>query len=230
MTFARNCDQMQYEEYKDLYNSLKGPADVERLSDRYDARMLDSLYTQKTSREVKKRFYTVKQNSKRMLNEWKKGKSIVELADKYRFPPILTAMFLFLENGTSKKTFWSVINNPDILECPDAAAEVREAISKDIVYSPAANDRQRERGLWGEDLLHQWLDGQGITYRTENDLRGTEYTKTASWTTPWSTRATRSTGSRARPRSATTPSSNSIPGSSSSPTRRYSDRDLSFTG
>jgi len=32
--------------------------------------------------------------------------------------------------------------------------------------------------LWGEDLAHQWLDGQGITYRTENDLRDTEFTKT----------------------------------------------------
>lgn len=169
---------MQYEEYKDLYNSLRSPDDVERLKDRYDARMLDSLYTQKTSREVKKRFYIVKQNSKKMLNEWKKGRSIVELAEKYRFPPILTAMFLFLENGTSKKVFWSVINNPDILESPEAAAEVKEAIARDIVYSPEANDRQKARGLWGEDLLHQWLDGQGITYRTENDLRGTVYTKT----------------------------------------------------
>lgn len=169
---------MQYDEYKELYNSLKTAADVERLSDRYDPRMLDSLFTQKTTREVKKRFYPVKQSSKKMLKEWKSGTSIVDLAAKYRFPPILTAMFLFLENGTSKKEFWNVINDPTILKCPDATKEVMEAIEADIVYSPAANDRQRERGLWGEDLLHQWLDGQGITYRTENDLRGTEYTKT----------------------------------------------------
>ncbi len=169
---------MNYDDYKELYNSLRTADDVERLSEEYDPRMLDSLFTQKTTREVKKRFYTVKQNSTRMLKEWKRGMSILDLSKKYRFPPILTAMFIFLENGTSRKAFWSVINDPDILESAEAAEEVKAAIKADIVYSPAANERQRERGIWGEDLLHQWLDGQGVTYRTENDLRGTEYGKT----------------------------------------------------
>ncbi len=169
---------MKYEEYKDLYNSLRTAEDVERLFSEYDPRMLDSLFTQKTTREVKKRFYVVKQNSKKMLNEWRKGTSIMGLSRKYKFPPILTAMFIFLEDGASKKEFWSYIRDPDLLESEETADEVREAVEKDIVYSPAANDRQRERGIWGENLLHQWLDGQGVAYKTENDLRGTEFTKT----------------------------------------------------
>ncbi len=169
---------MKYEEYKQLYNQLRVPSDVERLSDTYDARMLDSLFTQKTTREVKKRFYIVKDASPKMLKEWNKGRSIMELSEKYRFPPLLTAMFIFLEDGATKKEFWAYVRDPSLLESEETAAEVQEAVDNDIVYSPAANDRQRERGLWGEDLLHQWLDGQGITYRTENDLRGTEFTKT----------------------------------------------------
>jgi len=171
-------DIVDYAEYKELYNSLRRPSDLEMHRGRYDDRLLDTLYTQKTSREVKKRFYMVKQNSERMLREWKKGKTILDLSYKYKFPPILTAMFIFLEDGTTRKDFWAVINDPDSLESPEVADEIREAIANDIVYSPAANDRQRERGLWGEDLAHQWLDGQGITYRTENDLRDTEFTKT----------------------------------------------------
>ena len=171
---------MEYAEYKELYNSLRTPADIEAHKGRYDDRLLDTLYTQKTSREVKKRFYIVKQNTPRMLKEWHKGKTIMDLSNKYRFPPILTAMFIFLEDGTSKKDFWAAINDPDSLESPEVADEIREAIENDIVYSPAANDRQRERGIWGEDLAHQWLDGQGVTYRTENDLRDSdvEFTKT----------------------------------------------------
>ena len=47
---------MKYDEYKDIYNQLRTPEDVERLSSTYDARMLDSLFTQKTTREVKKRY------------------------------------------------------------------------------------------------------------------------------------------------------------------------------
>ena len=169
---------MDYDEYRELYSSLKTAKDVERLSGEYDDRLLDTLFTQKTSREVKKNFYRVKQNSKRMLNEWSKGKSIVSLADKYRFPPILVAMFIFLEDGASKKEFWSYINDPNLLESEETANEVREAVKNDIVYSPEANNRQKERGIWGENLLHEWLDGQGVGYRTENDLRGTESTKT----------------------------------------------------
>ena len=169
---------MKYEEYKELYNSLRTADDVRRLSSEYDMRMLDSLFTQKTTREVKKRFYVVKQNSAKMLKEWREGTSIMGLSKKYKFPPILTAMFIFLEDGATKKEFWSYIRDPDLLESEETADEVREAVEQDIVYSPAANDRQRERGLWGEGLLHEWLDGQGVTYRTENDLRDTEFTKT----------------------------------------------------
>lgn len=171
---------MDYAEYKNLYNSLRKPSDLEAYRGQYDDRLLDTLYTQKTSRDVKKRFYIVKQNSARILKEWRKGKTILELSDKYRFPPILMAMFIFQEDGTSKKEFWSIIADPDSLESEDTAAEIREAIANDIVYAPEANVRQKERGIWGEDLTHKWLDGQGITYRTENDLRdsGEEYTKT----------------------------------------------------
>ncbi len=169
---------MRYEEYRKLYGELRSPADVERLSDRYDPRMLDSLFTQKTTREVKRNFYAVKNSSKKMLKEWQKGKSFMDLSRKYDFPPLLVAMFVFMEDGAGRKEFWSYVRDPDLLESPETAAEVREAIRNDIVYSPEANARQKERGLWGEGLLHEWLDGQGVTYRTENDLRGTEFTKT----------------------------------------------------
>jgi len=169
---------VEYAEYKELYNSLRKPSDLKAHEGRYDSRLLDTLYTQKTSRDVKKRFYVVKQNAPRMLKEWRKGKTIMDLSNKYKFPPILTAMFIFTEDGTSKKDFWASINDPDSLESPEVADEIREAIANDIVYSPDANQRQKERGIWGEELTHKWLDDQGITYRTENDLRGTEFTKT----------------------------------------------------
>ncbi|MDD7424277.1 MAG: TPD domain-containing protein [Candidatus Methanomethylophilaceae archaeon] len=168
---------MEYEEYRRLYNGLKGFEDVARLEELgYDSRLVRTLYTQKTSRDVKKRFHIVKQNSKKMLKEWKNGKTMMELAEKWRFPPVMTAMFLFLEDGASKKEFWGYINDPDLLRS-DVAEELREVISKDIVYSPAGNEEQRQRGIWGETLLQNWLDEQGIGYRTEKDIRG-EYEKT----------------------------------------------------
>lgn len=168
---------MEYQEYKELYNNLNSAKDVERyISEGYDHRLIQTLYTQKTSRDVKKRFYTVKNKSPVMLKLWKKGMSMMDIAEKYHFPPILTAMMIFQEDGATKKEFWDYVNDPDQLN-EDTARELKEVIANDLIYSPAANEEQRKRGIWGEDLLHQWLDGQGITYRVEDDLKGV-YEKT----------------------------------------------------
>jgi len=170
---------MEYEEYRKIYNSLNKPEDIDRLIEMgYDHRLLDTLYTQKIGRDVKKRFHFVKDKAPLMLKEWKKGRTIMEIADKYRFSPILTAMFIFQEDGASRKQFWDFIKTPELLESQQTADEIRDAVKNDLVYSPNANDRQKERGEWGESLLHDWLDGQNITYRTENDLRGGEGQKT----------------------------------------------------
>ena len=126
---------MRYEEYKQLYDSLRTAKDVRRLESTYDDKLLDTLFTQKVNREVKKRFYIVKQNSKKMLKDWQKGTTIMELSDRYRFPPILIAMFLFLEDGASKKEFWEYVRDPDLLESEETAAEVREAL-KPFVTGP----------------------------------------------------------------------------------------------
>jgi hypothetical protein len=170
---------MEYQEYKKIYDSLNRQEDIEGLLNKgYDQRLLDTLYTQKTCRDVKKRFHYTKQKAPVMLKEWKRGRTIMEIADKYRFPPILTAMFIFLEDGTSRKQFWEFIRSPELLDSAQTADEVREVVLKDLVYSPDANERQRERGIWGETLLQDWLNEQNITYRTEKDLRGGEGQKT----------------------------------------------------
>ena len=161
---------MDYAEYKALYNGLNGPKDVESyLSQGYDSRLVKTLYTQKTSRDVKKRFYVIKSKAPQMLKMWKRGVTMMAISEKYRFPPILTAMMIFQQDGASKKEFWEYVNDPDLLS-EDVAAELRDVIANDLIYSPAANDEQRERGKWGEDLLHQWLVGQGITSRVVEDL------------------------------------------------------------
>lgn len=168
---------MEYNEYKRIYNRLNCFNDIEELrKEGYDNRLITTLYTQKTSRDVKKRFHIVKNNSKRLLKEWKNGKTMMELANSWRFPPVMLAMFLFLQDGASKKEFWDYVNNPNKLRA-DVAAELIEAVEKDPVYSPAGMEAQRQRGIWGETLLQNWLDEQGIGYRTEDDLRG-EYRKT----------------------------------------------------
>jgi len=170
---------MEYEEYKKLYDSLNRPDDVQKFIEKgYDQRLIETLYTQKTSRDVKKRFHVIKEKAPVLLREWRKGRTLMEIADKNRFPPILIAMLIFQEDGASKKRFWEFVRSPELLESPQTADEIRDVVKNDLVYSPAADERHKERGVWGETLLQNWLNEQNITYKTENDLRGGEGQKT----------------------------------------------------
>ncbi|MDR0523301.1 MAG: C15orf41 family protein [Candidatus Methanoplasma sp.] len=170
---------MNFQEYRRIYDGLRQPGDIDRLvGDGYDRRLVETLFTQKMSRDVKKRYHAVKNHTGKMLREWRKGKTLMEIANHYAFPPILTAMFIFQEDGTTRKQFWEYIREPELLESAETADEVRDVVKNDYVYSPWANDLQKERGIWGEELLQGWLDSQGIGYKTEKDLRGGEGQKT----------------------------------------------------
>jgi hypothetical protein len=170
---------MKYSDYKALYDNLKTPKDIARLAERHevDEELLDVLYTQRTVRDTTKRFYKLKNQSHRLLKEWKRGKSMLKIAKKERFPPILTGLFIFQEKGHSKKYFWKCVRNPNEIGDERLKKEIVQITNADWVYSPWASDKQCQRGIWGEELLQEWLDEQGMCYRTEEDLRG-EFPKT----------------------------------------------------
>lgn len=169
---------MKFQEYRNIYNKLECPEDIDRLCAKgHDREFLKVLFTQKTTRDVKKNFYKVKNNCHHMVKDWKAGRSLAEIAENRGFPPILTAMMMFQEMGYSKKEFWCFVREPENVKDERIRKEIMEATEKDVIYSPWANDEQRDRGNWGEGLLEGWLDAQGVTYRTEEDLRGI-YTKT----------------------------------------------------
>lgn len=165
---------MKYKDYRAVYDRLNTIDDIDKLQkEGFDREFLMVLFTQKVTRETKKRFHIVKQNAPRILRDWRKGKSLMELSEQWRFAPILTSMLIFLEDGASKKEFWEYVRDPDSLGDPAVAQEMRDVVAADIVYSPEANEGHRKRGIWGETLLQDWLDEQSIGYRTECDLRGT---------------------------------------------------------
>ena len=164
---------MEYSEYRNIYNRLNTVKDITKMMEKgYDEELLETILTQKINRETKKRFYVVKQNSARLLRDWKRGKSLMQISEEWRFPPILTSMMIFLEDGAGRKEFWSYIRDPDSIGDAVLAEEIKDVVRSDLVYSPEANERHRQRGIWGETLLQDWLNAQNITYRTECDLRG----------------------------------------------------------
>lgn len=170
---------MKYSDYKLLYDNLKNPKDIADLALEHDLdeELLDVLYTQRTVRDTTKRFYRVKNKAHHMLRDWKRGKSLLKIARKEHFSPILTGLFIFQEKGHSKKYFWKCVRNPEDIKDERLKKDIIQITNADWVYSPWASEKQYQRGKWGEEILEEWLDEQGMSYRTEEDLRG-EFPKT----------------------------------------------------
>ena len=173
ISFPVSSDNVEYDEYKILYDGLNTAADVDMFESRgYDRRLLETLLTQKTTRVVKKKAFTMKRDSAKLLREWNGGHTFTEIAESRGLPPILVAKTIFEEHGTPRKTFWEYVNDPSKLYSETTAKELTEARDLDLVYSPDAEKRAVERGKWGEGLLWEWLDSQEIAYKTEADRKG----------------------------------------------------------
>ncbi len=170
---------MKKSEYKRLCDELNDFEDIQRVAEKtgLDKELILVLYTQKTVRLATKRFYKVKHRVKHLLKKWNEGRTFLSLARELRFPPILTAYLILLENNISRKRFWELVKNPRKIKDNRLRKEISEVVKHDIVYSPEGNEMQYERGKRGEEKLCEWLDKQNLKYKTEEQLKG-QHSKT----------------------------------------------------
>lgn len=170
---------MKYDEFNYLYSRLKYPEDIERLakSEGYQEELLLVLYTQRAVRNATRSFYKVKHKAENLLKRWEGGRSFVKLARDLDFPPVLMAMILMREAKVPRKTFWVYVREPKNIKDNRLRREILEVVAEDILYSPEGNEVQRKRGVWGEEMLCDWLDANNLKYRTEKELRD-DYPKT----------------------------------------------------
>lgn len=171
---------MKNEDFKYLYERLKEPSDIDAISKELnlDRELLTVIYTQRHQRECIKKHYRIKRDAPRLLKSWRSGETLLEISRRYEFSPVLTGLILFNESGRSNKQYWALVRNPETITDRELRRQIEEITAADIINSPEGDMRQKLRGKWGEKNLQDWLDSQGITYRTENDLRGGEFTKT----------------------------------------------------
>ena len=170
---------MNTQEYNQLANKLNVPSDIGKLArDRnINRELLLIIYTQRVTRDSTRRYYQVKNRAPQLLEQWKNGTTLVELARKEKFPPVLLSLILTQQDGMPRKDFWKYIRDPKSSPEKRLKKEIFDVVREDIIYSPAGMDVQYQRGKKGEARLCEWLDRNALTYRTEDDLRG-EYQKT----------------------------------------------------
>jgi len=170
---------MKLSEYKELYDHLATPEDIDFLAENfgYDKELLLVIYTQRVVRDTTKRFYRVKDQAKKMAWAWQHGSSFVQVARQFDFPAILGALMILEQRKVNRKQFWKMLSDLDRVQDRRLQKELADACKADIVYSPEGTARQYARGRWGESKLQSWLKAKGLEYRTEKDLRA-EYDKT----------------------------------------------------
>lgn len=170
---------MKLSEYQDLYRKLATAEDIDFLAENLglDKELLLVIYTQRIVRDTTKKFYRVKAQARRLAFMWQNGESLLGIARKFEFPPILTALMILEQRKISRKNFWKMINDIEAVKDRRLRRELADVNRADIVYSPEGSARQYARGRWGEAKLHTWLDAREVQYETEKELRA-KYDKT----------------------------------------------------
>jgi hypothetical protein len=165
--------------YQRLYDALATYDDVHRIAheEHWDEELLFVIHTHRVTRDATRRFYVLKRQMPRLAAQWRRGRSMLDIAREWRFPPVLLGQQMLGELGLPRKKIWGTFLDP--ATAPDARlrTEVEELLRADMIYSPRGMELQRERGKKGEDRLQRWLAKHGIGFRTEKDLRG-KYAKT----------------------------------------------------
>ena len=170
---------MDRETYKRLYDVLVTEEDVRRVAreENLDEELLFVIHTHRVTRDATRRFYVVKRQVPRLVSQWRKGRSILDIAREWKFPPVLLGQMMLSELHVPRKKVWQTFLHPETAGDDRVRREVEELIAADPIYSPRGMELQRERGRKGEERLYNWLHKHGLKYRTEKDLRG-KYAKT----------------------------------------------------
>jgi hypothetical protein len=165
---------MDRETYQRLYDALATIDDVKRIAreEHFEEELLFLIHTHRVTRDATRRFYVVKRQLPKLAHQWKRGRTILDIAHEWRFPPVLMGQQMLGELGVPRKKVWQTFLNPASAPDERIQREVDELLANDLIYSPHGMELQRERGRHGEERLYTWLEAHQIPYRTEKDLRG----------------------------------------------------------
>jgi len=172
---------MNQDDYRKIANKLHCSSDIPKVAAELgiDEELALIIFTQQVTRDATKRFYVVKNQISKISQAYERGTGLVELANKFGFPPVLLGYLLFLYRQVPRKEFWKYVRAPESIRDARTRKEIASAVEADLIYSPKGEEVQRERGQKGERKLFDWLDRRKYSYMTEKDIKGMkEYTKT----------------------------------------------------
>ncbi len=170
---------MDRETYRHLYDRLETMEDVRHVAreSHIDEELLFVIHTHRVTRDATRRFYVVKRQIPKLVQSWRHGTKMIEIARELGFPPVLLGQMMLQELRIPRRKVWQTFLHPETAPDDRLRREVTDLLRADLIYSPQGMELQRERGRRGEERLHTWLQRHEVRFRTEKDLRG-KYRKT----------------------------------------------------
>ena len=91
--------------YRKIYRELKNREDIDSISKIYgiDKDTIIMIFNQKEVRRMIDLHREMVKKKMKLLNEWKKGMSIVEIAEKENFSPMLMVQIILMAMNISKR-------------------------------------------------------------------------------------------------------------------------------
>ena len=166
-----------YSKIRDLLNSSE---DIENVSQDFSqpVGVISAILSQKIVSNVKKIHGRIKSKSKTHVTTWKRGDTILNIANRNGIPATLMASMILKEMGHSKKYLNGMFKDPNRIPTQRLKDEIIQALNSDHSFSPRAHRIQTEKGVLGESIIEKWLESHNIEYRNENELRNSGLTKT----------------------------------------------------
>ncbi len=158
------------EEYQRIYSLVDAQEDLEVYAGklRLPRGVLEAVLTLKIIRRVKGSYHHLEKRSGELLEMWESGRSIADIARAVGFPPVLVARFLLSAMGFSRRKVKKLALGLESSGNPRLDAELLEAQRADFVFSREAHEKQRLRGMLGEEITREWLESKGAVFTSED--------------------------------------------------------------
>ena len=171
---------MDINTYSKIRDSLNSSEDIESVSHNFSqpVGVISAILNQKIVTHVKKIHGRIKSRSQTHATLWKRGDTILNIANRNGIPATLMASMILKEMGHSKKYASGMFKDPTHIQPQRLKDEIVQALNSDNFFSPRAHQIQTKRGIMGEEIIEKWLKGHNIGYRNEDELRSSGVTKT----------------------------------------------------
>ena len=163
---------LKSEDYEQIYSLVSAPEDVHIYSRklRLPTGVLEAVLNLKMVRGVKENYHLLARQSEELLTEWKRGRSILEIAEERDFPPVLTARFLLSAMGFSRARIKRLALSGESSGDGRLDSELAEARARDFMFSRRAHERQHRRATLGEEIIKSWLSDKGVDFLSEDSM------------------------------------------------------------